>query len=332
MANPKDLVGAKKPNLSIIPLAPLYEVCVAFVEGAAKYGRNNWRDQNVSETIYVDAAIRHLNQWLSGETIDPDSGLSHVTKAIAGLIILRDAQIHGCSIDDRGPVQNLDIEGTMEKLKAISEKYDPVALPPSDPRYEDVFTQCGGGTFVLEYGECNGCEVTLRSGKKGRISRRRGIGIWEVAFNIIQNGELESGVHLTCTRQGQATSELRGHNPEEYRVDLSTSTDIMSVRVPSTKPASERGVAFTNCGGGDLVLKYGEFTGHEVTLRNGEKSWIKDTRGPGSWEIGYDLFENGVAIDDLSCNCHGQSSSLANSEGEFDPGCTDVHDIISVKL
>ena len=123
MANPKDLMGQAKPNLSIVPLRPLYEAALALYEGARKYGKWNWRKEKVDEVIYVDAAIRHLNQWLSGEDIDPDSGLSHISKAIAGLLVLRDAQVHGTSIDTRSETQNVDFEDLKKRILAINEKH-----------------------------------------------------------------------------------------------------------------------------------------------------------------------------------------------------------------
>ena len=47
--------------------------------------------------------MRHLVGWWEGEDLDPDSGLSHVTKAIASLVVLRDAMLNGKCEDDRPP-------------------------------------------------------------------------------------------------------------------------------------------------------------------------------------------------------------------------------------
>jgi hypothetical protein len=47
--------------------------------------------------------MRHLTSWWEGENVDPDSGLSHVTKAIATLTVLRDAMLTGKYSDDRPP-------------------------------------------------------------------------------------------------------------------------------------------------------------------------------------------------------------------------------------
>lgn len=130
--NPKDIQGSTKPNLSRLPLRPLLETAAGLEEGARKYGPWNWRAGKVRETIYADAAIRHLMQFIAGEDIDPDSGLPHVVKAIAGLLILRDAQVHGCSVDDRAVNQDLNVAGIRDMIKEVHEKYPQVEskLPP----------------------------------------------------------------------------------------------------------------------------------------------------------------------------------------------------------
>lgn len=101
--NPKDAVGVKKGYLSVIPLTVLYELGLAMLEGARKYGRHNYRISGVRGSVYFDAAHRHLAAWFEGEDTDPDSGLSHITKAIASLTVLRDSMIRKNWIDDRPP-------------------------------------------------------------------------------------------------------------------------------------------------------------------------------------------------------------------------------------
>lgn len=84
--------------------APVFaEVGVAMLEGARKYGRHNFRKTGVLASVYYDATLRHMTDWWEGEDVDPDSGLSHVTKAIASLMVLRDAMIHDKFYDDRPP-------------------------------------------------------------------------------------------------------------------------------------------------------------------------------------------------------------------------------------
>jgi len=101
--NPKDAVGIRKAPLSTIPAQVLGEVGLAMLEGARKYGRSNYRVAGVRASVYYDAAMRHLIDWWEGVDVDPDSGLSHVTKAIAALCVLRDAQMNRMCEDDRPP-------------------------------------------------------------------------------------------------------------------------------------------------------------------------------------------------------------------------------------
>ena len=116
-SNPKDAVGARKPRLSTIPCPVLFEIGNALFEGHLKYGGHNWRAMGVQASIYYDAAMRHLAAWWSGEDIDPDSGMSHLPKAIASLVVLRDAMIQGTMNDDRPPRSPAD---WMNKAKAQS--------------------------------------------------------------------------------------------------------------------------------------------------------------------------------------------------------------------
>ncbi|WP_042297130.1 dATP/dGTP diphosphohydrolase domain-containing protein [Paraburkholderia bannensis] len=102
-SNPKDLVGVRKAPMSTVSAAVMAEVGVAMLEGAAKYGRHNYRAVGVRASVYYDATIRHLFSWWEGEDIDPDSGMSHITKAITSLVVLRDAMIQNMMTDDRAP-------------------------------------------------------------------------------------------------------------------------------------------------------------------------------------------------------------------------------------
>lgn len=84
-----------------LPFSVLAEMAVAFGEGAKEYGGHNWREDRVFASARYGAAMRHLCAWIEGEDLDPKSGLSHLTKAMTSLAVLRDAQIQGTAIDDR---------------------------------------------------------------------------------------------------------------------------------------------------------------------------------------------------------------------------------------
>ena len=115
--NPKDAMSAEKAPLSTIPLGVIAELGVAMMEGARKYGRHNYRVACVQASVYIDAAFRHMAKWWEGEDIDPDSDISHITKAIASLTVLRDAMIQGKMIDDRPPSH---VSGQWERMERLA--------------------------------------------------------------------------------------------------------------------------------------------------------------------------------------------------------------------
>lgn len=122
--NPKDAVGVKKVPLSTLSAVVMAEVGVAMLEGALKYGRSNYRVAGVRASVYYDASMRHLMSFWEGENEDPDSGLSHVTKAIAGLMVLRDSMIQENWVDDRPPVAVAGwVQELNKKAAALIEKY-----------------------------------------------------------------------------------------------------------------------------------------------------------------------------------------------------------------
>lgn len=115
--------------MSTISAPVLLEVGVAMLEGARKYGRHNYRKVGVKGSVYYDATMRHLMDWWEGQDIDPDSGLSHITKAIASLTVLRDSMIRENWDDDRPPkVYDTWMKDLNLKAAEVIEKY-PNAVP-----------------------------------------------------------------------------------------------------------------------------------------------------------------------------------------------------------
>lgn len=120
--NPKDAIGVRKwRQFFAVPMQVIWEVGVGMFEGATKYGRHNYRASGVRASVYVDAALGHIHQFVEGEDIDPDSGLSHITKAICSLIVLRDAQMNDFWEDDRPP-KIKDLDAVRERLQAQVEE------------------------------------------------------------------------------------------------------------------------------------------------------------------------------------------------------------------
>lgn len=99
--NPKQSEGNKKVGMHVIPPSVLMQVALALTEGELRYSGYNWRETPVKASTYYDSTWRHFADWWEGQDIDAPSGLSHVIKAIAGLIVLADAMQQGQFIDDR---------------------------------------------------------------------------------------------------------------------------------------------------------------------------------------------------------------------------------------
>ncbi len=121
--NPKDMIGSNKVRLSTVPANVMFDVALALTEGMVKYGRHNYRAAGVRSSVYYDAAMGHLMDWFEGEDVDADSGLSHVTKAIASLVVLRDAMHQGMLTDDRPPSSKLKKRDFNGKSKEIIDRY-----------------------------------------------------------------------------------------------------------------------------------------------------------------------------------------------------------------
>jgi len=140
--NPKDAVGIRKRPSSTVSQAVMSEVGVAMLEGARKYGRHNYRVSGVRASVYYDATRRHLDDWWEGEDLDPDSGLSHITKAISSLVVLRDAMLHNLVTDDRPPKTPKWHRGYVQSM--VDEVFD------RHPVSEDAFVEGDQGVVALQ--------------------------------------------------------------------------------------------------------------------------------------------------------------------------------------
>jgi hypothetical protein len=137
-SNPKDAVGSTKPPVANVPLSVISEVGMALAEGQYKYGGYNWRVIGVRASVYWDATFRHIKAWWEGEDTDPDSQLSHITKAISALVVLRDAMIQDNWNDDRPPRSKQTPAMVSEQYKQMLER-----LKSLQPDPVEGYTQKG---------------------------------------------------------------------------------------------------------------------------------------------------------------------------------------------
>jgi len=138
LTNPKNALGIKKAPMSTVPTGPMYEVALAMLEGARKYGRHNYRVIGVLASVYYDAAMGHLTAWWEGEEIDPASGIHHLGKAMACIAVVRDSMMMDNWVDDRPPCypNASELMRNNPAVETILEKY-PDCVEPFTEKNKD---------------------------------------------------------------------------------------------------------------------------------------------------------------------------------------------------
>jgi hypothetical protein len=101
--NPKDAIGGTKLPLDLVPDTAIMYMALAFLEGALKYGKYNWRVAGVRWSIYESAFERHRMKLRQGEWADPKTKVPHIASMMACLAIIIDAKTCGKLVDDRPP-------------------------------------------------------------------------------------------------------------------------------------------------------------------------------------------------------------------------------------
>lgn len=91
-----------KPQFSDLPQKALLNTVKAFNYGGNKYGKFNYSGEIEALRLY-DACQRHLHSWITGEDID-ESGNSHISHAIASLMMLEEGILNKTVMDDRNKI------------------------------------------------------------------------------------------------------------------------------------------------------------------------------------------------------------------------------------
>lgn len=129
-SNPKDVLGMKKAPLALNPSVALIHMAKAFEFGAygrdangvqvrpKGYGIYNWRENAVSAMVYINAAQRHLAEYLDRTDVADDSKVQQLGHVMACCAIVLDAMEQGNLIDDR-PLKGRASE-VIERLKVTT--------------------------------------------------------------------------------------------------------------------------------------------------------------------------------------------------------------------
>lgn len=110
--NPKYIQAQKdgKDPMDFLPLNALRGPARVLRGGADKYGRRNWRQDEILATTYVGAILRHLTEWSEGVDVDPDDKEHPLDHIMACCLVVRDGMEHGKLIDDRLLTESKEIE------------------------------------------------------------------------------------------------------------------------------------------------------------------------------------------------------------------------------
>jgi hypothetical protein len=73
----------------LLPFTAIDALVEVLQYGVQKYGYpGSWQTVELFDDRYFAAAMRHLSKWRQGETIDPESGLTHLQHAFCNLMFL----------------------------------------------------------------------------------------------------------------------------------------------------------------------------------------------------------------------------------------------------
>lgn len=84
---------AGKPAWDLLPMREVEEIVRVLTYGRDKYSADNWRDVPDGYRRYYAAAMRHIAAWHNRyeegyDSLDDESGLSHLAHAAANLLFL----------------------------------------------------------------------------------------------------------------------------------------------------------------------------------------------------------------------------------------------------
>lgn len=90
---------AGKPRMDLVPWDSVRAMAEVMTFGAAKYEDRNY--YGLAQSRLYAAVQRHLTAWFLGEDADPETSLSHLAHAMAGVAMLLEKDINKQGEDDR---------------------------------------------------------------------------------------------------------------------------------------------------------------------------------------------------------------------------------------
>lgn len=91
---------AGKNRLELFPFTALTMVGNVLTFGAAEYGADNWRLVKGWRRRYMGAALRHVFKYMTGEHVDPETGLHHLSHSVCCLLFVLEQDLLGTEDGD----------------------------------------------------------------------------------------------------------------------------------------------------------------------------------------------------------------------------------------
>jgi len=206
--DPKGAAGALKTPLGLIPSYAMEQTAWVHKLGAEKYGPYNWRKTGVCASTYVNAILRHLNAWRDGETLDPESGISHLAHVACSCNILLDAGFCGTLQDDR----NITPPNAVDKLVPVEAGYRLLEVGESIQEGDEFYVESVDEWFFTHIGHLSlhNTGATKYRRKVGSIKDPAPV---ETEYRLLEVGEfIKEGDEYYCGlfRNWQATNSYGG--------------------------------------------------------------------------------------------------------------------------
>ena len=93
--------GKIKDRWDLLPIECIQDVVKILTFGSIKYGAENWKSLENGEDRYYAALMRHMAANRMGETIDQESGLSHLSHAMCNIVFLLWLEKHKVNGEDK---------------------------------------------------------------------------------------------------------------------------------------------------------------------------------------------------------------------------------------
>jgi hypothetical protein len=77
-----------KLRYTLLPFKAITEVVKVLEFGKQKYAKDNWQKVTNGKERYLDAAFRHLVDYLEGKKVDEESGLPTLAHAVCDLLFV----------------------------------------------------------------------------------------------------------------------------------------------------------------------------------------------------------------------------------------------------